>query len=209
MRTRGQGRVDLYVNHETSKVPFPFATRSTPGSAPRRPTRRATSTTRRSAQLILNQDSAGALDGSFVIPSSGGFQRFCSNYLATSKEGFTEDILFTNEESPDYVFRQEELVATADRQTRRRGERRRPRARRQAAGSTTTIYGMGRHNHENNVAIPGFDDLVVLSGDDTFTSGPLTIPTSVAHHRRGSEAGPVAAVLVHRGGHEHLARRQG
>jgi hypothetical protein len=35
---------------------------------------------------------------------------------------------------------------------------------------------MGRHNHENNVAIPGFDDLVVLSGDDTFTSGPLTIP---------------------------------
>ena len=36
------------------------------------------------------------------------------------------------------------------------------------------IYGMGRHNHENNVAIPGFDDLVVLSGDDTFTSGPLT-----------------------------------
>ncbi len=35
---------------------------------------------------------------------------------------------------------------------------------------------MGRHNHENNVAIPGFGDLVVLSGDDTFTSGPLTIP---------------------------------
>jgi hypothetical protein len=26
------------------------------------------------------------------------------------------------------------------------------------------------------VAIPGYDDLVVLSGDDTFTSGPLTIP---------------------------------
>jgi hypothetical protein len=26
------------------------------------------------------------------------------------------------------------------------------------------------------VAIPGFDDLVVMSGDDTFTSGPLTIP---------------------------------
>ena len=27
---------------------------------------------------------------------------------------------------------------------------------------------MGRHNHENSVPIPGFDDLVVLSGDDTF-----------------------------------------
>ena len=34
---------------------------------------------------------------------------------------------------------------------------------------------MGRHNHENSVAIPGYDDLVVLSGDDTFTSGS-TIP---------------------------------
>ena len=41
-------------------------------------------------------------------------------------------------------------------------------------GEYHTVYGMGRHNHENDVAIPGFDDLVVLSGDDTFTSGPLT-----------------------------------
>ena len=36
------------------------------------------------------------------------------------------------------------------------------------------IYGMGRHNHENSVAIPGYGKPVVLSGDDTFTSGPLT-----------------------------------
>jgi hypothetical protein len=33
---------------------------------------------------------------------------------------------------------------------------------------------MGRHNHENSVPIPGFGKPVVLSGDDTFTSGPLT-----------------------------------
>jgi secreted PhoX family phosphatase len=31
---------------------------------------------------------------------------------------------------------------------------------------------MGRHNHENSVAIPGFTNLVMLSGDDTFTSNP-------------------------------------
>ena len=43
---------------------------------------------------------------------------------------------------------------------------------------------MGRHNHENTVAIPGFDDLVVLSGDDTFTSGPLTIPAGWTHPGR-------------------------
>ena len=126
------------------------------------------------SQLTLN--AAGrVLDGSFVIDSSGGFQRFCSNYLATSKEGFDQDVFFTNEESPDYVFRQENswpppldnvgaeengVVLALDPDT----------------GEYQTIYGMGRHNHENNVPIPGFDDLAVLSGDDTFTSGPLTIP---------------------------------
>jgi hypothetical protein len=31
---------------------------------------------------------------------------------------------------------------------------------------------MGRHNHENSVAIPGYDDLVVISGDDSFVSNP-------------------------------------
>ena len=55
-------------------------------------------------------------------------------------------------------------------------------------GRLPTIYGMGRHNHENNVAIPGFDDLVVLSGDDTFTSGPLTIPPGGPRHRASAPA---------------------
>ena len=39
-------------------------------------------------------------------------------------------------------------------------------------GKTKPIYGMGRHNHENSVAVPGFDELVVLSGDDTFQTNP-------------------------------------
>ena len=34
---------------------------------------------------------------------------------------------------------------------------------------------MGRHNHENSVAIPGYGKPVVLSGDDSFVSNP-------AHH---------------------------
>ena len=171
VRTRGQGRVDLFVNHETAKVPFPYVTAN--------PTAANSENDFDNAQvsrLILNQHSAGVLNGSFVIPSAAGYQRFCSNYLATEKEGFDRDILFTNEESPDYVLRQEAswppllgspdekesgLVAALDVQT----------------GKHHPIHGMGRHNHENNVAIPGFEDLVVLSGDDTFTSGPLTIPS--------------------------------
>ena len=103
LRTRGQGRVDLFVNHETSKVPFPYVT-ATPTAA----NGENDFDNAQLSRLILNQHSAGVLNGSFAIPSSLGYQRFCSNYLATAKEGFSREILFTNEESPDYVFRQEE-----------------------------------------------------------------------------------------------------
>jgi hypothetical protein len=168
IRNKGQGRVDLFVNHETSKVPFPYNT-----ADPNATNGENDFANAQVSRLTLNQHSAGVLNGSFVIASSAGYQRFCSNYLATSTEGFSRDILFTNEEAIDYVFRQEAswpppigdpaerqigLVVALDVQT----------------GKHHPIYGMGRHNHENSVPIPGFDDLVVLSGDDTFTSGPLT-----------------------------------
>jgi hypothetical protein len=173
VRTRGQGRVDLFVNHETSKVPFPFVLSGANVSANENDFDNA-----QVSRLTLNQHSAGVLNGKFVIPSSLGFQRFCSNYLATSKEDFSRSIFFTNEETPDYVFRQEDswpppigdpaeeeagLVIARDVRT----------------GKQHPIYGMGRHNHENSVAIPGYGHPVVLSGDDTFTSGPLGTVTGL------------------------------
>src|SRR5215218_2936528 len=168
VRTKGRGRADLYVNHETSKVPFPYNSANPTAANGENDFDNA-----QVSRLILNQHSAGTLNGSFVIPSSLGYQRFCSNYLATAKEGFDREIFFTNEETPDYVYRrldswppvmgdpaEEEagLVVALDVRT----------------GKQTPIYGMGRHNHENSVAIPGYGHPVVLSGDDTFTSGPLT-----------------------------------
>jgi hypothetical protein len=170
LRTRGQGRVDLFVNHETSKIPFPYNT-ATPTAA----NGENDFDNAQVSQLILNQHSAGVLNGSFAISSSSGYQRFCSNYLATAKEGFDREILFTNEETPDYVLRQTAswppaltspaqkeggVVVALDVKT----------------GKHQPIYGMGRHNHENDVPIPGYGKPVVLSGDDTFTSGPLTNP---------------------------------
>jgi hypothetical protein len=170
VRTRGEGRADVFVNHETSKVPFPYNT-----ATPTETNGENDFDNAQVSQLVFNQKSGGVLSGSFAIESSVGYQRFCSNYLATAKEGFDRDILFTNEEAIDYVLRQEDswppaigdpnekqigLVVALDVRT----------------GKHTAIHGMGRHNHENAVAIPGFEDLVVMSGDDTFTSGPLTIP---------------------------------
>ncbi|HYI74697.1 MAG TPA: hypothetical protein VEW90_05435 [Gaiellaceae bacterium] len=170
LQTRGKGRVDLFVNHETSRVPFPYNT-----AAPTAANGENDFDNAQVSRLIVSQHSGGIMNGSFVIPSSAGYQRFCSSYLATEKEGFDRDILFVNEEAIDYVLRQQDswppaigdpnekqvgLVVTLDVRT----------------GKHRPIYGMGRHNHENSVAIPGYDDLVVMSGDDTFTSGPLTIP---------------------------------
>src|SRR5215210_3060031 len=168
VRVRGQGRVDLLVNHETGKVPFPYNTANPTAANGENDFDNA-----QVSRLILNKQSAGVLNGSFLIDSNSGYQRFCSNYLATSAEGFDRDIFFTNEETPDWVMRQDAswpppvsnagaeeggVVVALDVRT----------------GKHHPIYGMGRHNHENSVPIPGFDDLVVLSGDDTFTSGPLT-----------------------------------
>ena len=168
VQARGQGRVDLYVNHETSKVPFPYNT-----AAPTAANGENDFDNAQVSHLILNQHSAGILNGSFAIGSELGYQRFCSNYLATSREGFSRPILFTNDETPDYVLRQERswppaigspdqreggVVVAVDVQT----------------GKHDAILGMGRHNHENSIPLPGFADVVVLSGDDTFTSGPLT-----------------------------------
>jgi hypothetical protein len=166
---RGRHRVNVFVNHETGKVPFPWS----PTGGNTEANAENDFDNSQVSRLTLNRQTAGVLRGSFAIPSSFGYQRFCSNYLATKKEGFSRDILFTNEESPDYVFRQEEswpppigdpdekeagLVVALD----------------VKSGKHHPIHGMGRHNHENSVPLPGYGKPVVLSGDDTFTSGPLT-----------------------------------
>jgi hypothetical protein len=167
---RGSKRVNVFVNHETGKVPFPWS----PTGGNTEANAENDFDNSQVSELTLSRQTAGVLRGSFAIDSSLRDQRFCSNYLATKKEGFSRDILFTNEESPDYVLRQEDswpplpighpdekeagLVVALDAKS----------------GKSHPIYGMGRHNHENSVPVPGYGHPVVLSGDDTFTSGPLS-----------------------------------
>ncbi len=159
----GKGTVDLFVNHETSTVPFPYTPATGVGFND--------FTNAMVSELRLSQNGGGVLRGRYVIPSEANFQRFCSNFLATAEHGFERDILFTNEEATDFVYRTGQAwpVAAGDPAAEQaglvvaydvRGDRYKP------------IYGMGRHNHENSVAIPGYGHPVVLSGDDTFTSNP-------------------------------------
>lgn len=156
LRTRGQGRVDVFVNHETSKVPFP-ATLTDFDNA-------------QVSQLTLNQQSAGVTHGSYVIPSSANYQRFCSSFLATAEHGFDREILFTNEETSEFFNRSGEAWPPEAGSNRDQGGL--VVALDLKSGAYRAIPGMGRHNHENSVAIPGYNELALLSGDDTFSSNP-------------------------------------
>jgi hypothetical protein len=69
MDERHGREVDVYVNHETSLVPF--------GG------RGADFTNALLSKLTLNEKTGGSLAGSFVIPNEAGYQRFCSNFLAS------------------------------------------------------------------------------------------------------------------------------
>ncbi len=148
--------VDLLVNHELSPVPFP-ATRQDP----------INSTVSR---LRLSQATAGVLGGEYVIPQSAGYQRFCSNFVVSRDHGFERRLLLTNEEARDIVLRQADswhqpTVALSEPGAEQAGV---VVAYDILSGAFKSIYGMGRHNHENSVAIPGYGYPVVLSGDDTF-----------------------------------------
>ncbi len=172
LRARGQGRVDLYINHETSTVAFPYV-----AAGPTAANSQNDFDNSQVSLLGLNQHSKGVLFGRYAIAAGENYQRFCSNFLATAAEGFDREIFFTNEEAQDWVYRtgtawsqpiasgtagaeQTGVVVATDPQN----------------GKHKTIYGMGRFNHENDVAIPGYDKPVVLSGDDTFFTTQLTSP---------------------------------
>lgn len=151
-----RGAVSVYVNHETSTVPFPRGFTDF--------------TNAMVSKLSLNTRTGGVLSGTYVIPSEANYQRFCSNFLATRKHGFKRDLLLTNEEATDVVNR----TGTAWPATPANGSNPEQAgvvvAYDVKSGAYKTIYGMGRLNHENSVAIPGYGEPVVLTGDDTFSA---------------------------------------
>ncbi|MDQ3066613.1 MAG: PhoX family protein, partial [Actinomycetota bacterium] len=148
-----QGKnVHVYVNHETSLVPFPAGISDFTNSLV--------------SKLVIERTSQNILRASYVIPSEANYQRFCSNFLVGKPHGFSRQLLLTSEEATDMVNRTGEAFPA--------------RAGAEQAGVVVAydirndvykpVYSMGRHNHENAVAIPGYKVSVILSGDDTFSA---------------------------------------
>jgi hypothetical protein len=154
-------RTELYVNHETSRVPFPYN--------PNTPTESNSQNDFVNSQLsrLVLGKNGGVVEAGLAITSAENWQRFCSNYLPTQAEGFNRPIVLTNEEGIDWVKRTGRAFPALQGQddARQIGT---VVAHDVKSGETRPIWGMGRHNHENSVAIPGYGKPVVLSGDDSF-----------------------------------------
>ena len=161
---RQPGTIDMLINHETSTVPFPY---STPPSA----SNLNDFSDSLVSNLRLKISNRNVIRARYVITDGQNFHRFCSNFLPGSGHGFDRRILLTNEEGTDWVNRgglQWPATVGAD-NARQIGL---VVARDLLSGETRPIWGMGRHNHENSVALKGYGHPVVLSGDDTFLTNP-------------------------------------
>jgi hypothetical protein len=151
--------VEVYISHEQSTVPF-----------------RASADFQDASVSVLTlstaDDTRGAvLAAEVAIPASAGFLRFCSAFMAGPAEGFSDYTYLANEESNDIIDvpagapygpdpalgdqRQAGYVVALNTET----------------GQYQQIESMGRLNHENTIALPGYSRVALLTTDDTF-SGP-------------------------------------
>ena len=152
----GARYVDLYVNFEQSHVPFSGFADFEDSSVQR-------------ARLDLKKLQLTKLDE--VLPASAGYIRFCSAFMAGPAEGFSDYTFFLNEESNDVIDVPAGATYGADPAVTPYRQAGYSVALNTKTGSFHQIAGAGRHNHENTVVVPGgWDQVVGLSGDDTFTA---------------------------------------
>jgi hypothetical protein len=151
-----RGWVDIYVTHEQSRVPFGGKADFSDSSVTR---------------VRVDLKTMSITDMEVALPSSAGFIRFCSAFMVGPDQGFKHYTFLVNEESNDPLVVPAGAVYPADPFYA-------PNPWRQAGysvhldtetGAFDVLAGAGRHNHENQVVVPGWEQgIVSLSGDDTF-----------------------------------------
>jgi hypothetical protein len=161
------GTAEVLVAHEQTTVPF-FGERDY----------QAASVTSWTIDTLTKH----VLGGSEPISSDNGYLRFCSSAIAGPAEGFSSTVFFANEETNDIVDvpagapfgadpaiapqRQGGYTVMLDTET----------------GEYTQVAGMGRLNHENTVGLPGYNQIALLTTDDTFTATTSQLYMYLANH---------------------------
>ena len=172
MTDGADGTVDVYVAHEQTTIPF----------------RGAADFQRASVTKLTLSTMAGhegeVLAASVAIGPEAGFLRFCSASIATPAEGFDTPVFFTGEETSNI---DEDIPTTApfgadpSLDPSRQGGY--AVALDTETGEFVHIPGMGRLNHENTVAIPGYNKIVTMTTDDTFTAATSQLYMYVAQNQ--------------------------
>lgn len=151
--------VDAYIAHEQTTVPF-FGTADFQDSSVTKLT------------LSTKEGHEGeVLAAEVVIGPELGYLRFCSAAMATTEEGFDNPVFFTGEETNDTVIPPVDAPYGPDPAIAPERQGGYVVAYDTATGKSTPIPGMGRLNHENTIALPGYKRIAMLTTDDTF-SGP-------------------------------------
>jgi hypothetical protein len=153
----GGTRVDVYVVHEETTVPFFNSADFQDASISR---------------LTLNTTTGAVTEAAVVLGPEEGFLRFCSASMAGPVEGLSRYTFFAGEETNDIVDvpavstygpdpaiapqRQGGYAVIVD----------------AASGAFKPVLGMGRMNHENTVVVPGgwVDKIAMVTTDDTFSA---------------------------------------
>ena len=150
-----EGTVDVFVAHEQSTVPFRGTADFQDASV---------------SKLTLDTTDGGVLAAEVAIGPENGYLRFCSAGMVGPAEGFANYTFLVGEETNDIVNvpaaapygpdpaldpqRQGGYQVVLD----------------AASGEFTQVAGMGRLNHENTIALPGYNKIALLTTDDTFSA---------------------------------------
>jgi hypothetical protein len=150
------GTVDVYVTHEQSRVPFQGLADFEDSSV---------------TQWTVDTATTSIVGAAEPISPAEGYIRFCSAFMAGPDEGFSTYTFFANEESDDDLDVPLGARYGPDPALAPKREAGYAVALNTDTGSFTQIAGMGRHNHENTVVVPGgWNQYAALSTDDTFNA---------------------------------------
>ena len=170
-----EDEVEVFVSHEQSTVPFLGAADFQDSSV---------------SHLTLDASDGGVLDASVAIGPENGYIRFCSAFMAGPDEGFSSYTFFANEESNDVIDVPAGAPYGPDPAVDPQRQAGYAVALNAETGEFTQIAGMGRHNHENSVVVPGGwsgksnGPYAILSGDDTFSAPSSQLYMYLAKHER-------------------------
>jgi hypothetical protein len=151
--------IDVYISHEQTIIPF-FGERDFQDA----------SVTKLTLSTAAGHEGE-VLSAEVAISADDGYKRFCSASMGTVAEGFDSPLFLTGEEANDVTDVPVGAPYGADPSVAPQRQAGYAVVLDTATGESKPIPGMGRLNHENTIALPGYNQLALLTTDDTF-SGP-------------------------------------